>query len=170
MKTIVSGLFSVYLFLLLLSCAPRQATVGLLLNNESDPYIMEFARQLIDESSTSLVVTKLDAGNSQLIQNEQINRLRQAGMFKDTNENGRIEGEDGSWIPVVGIDGLREAEESIRDGYLYGTVKNDSLSIAKAMAELADALMKGRDLSTLSFPLVGGKYVWIDYLPFVSQD
>ena len=138
--------------------------------DESDPYIMEFARQLIDEASTSLVVTKLDAGNSQLIQNEQISRMRQAGMFKDTNENGRIEGEDGSWIPVVGIDGLREAEESIRDGYLYGTVKNDSLSIAKAMAELADALMKGRDLSTLSFQLVGSKYVWIDYLPFVSQD
>jgi methyl-galactoside transport system substrate-binding protein len=99
-----------------------------------------------------------------------ISRMRQAGMFRDTNGNGRIDREDDGWIPVVGIDGLREAEEAIREGYLYGTVKNDSLSMAKAMVELAAALIKGSDLSSLSFPLVAGKYIWIDYRPFVAQD
>ena len=333
-------LAAVPLFFFLLSCTPGQTTVGLLLYNESDPYILEFARQIIDAAGSSLTVTKLDAGNSQLIQNEQIgsllddkpalmminpvdrlgayalirrlqaenvpviffnreplandlaiwdqtyyvgaraeqsgqmqaklvmdlfggnpaalnrydrnkdgriqaillkgeqghqdaeirtrevlrsfetmglpvdvlalevanwnrdeayektgrlirsfqdqielvvsnndamalgaiSRMRQAGMFKDTNDNGRIDREDDDWIPVVGIDGLREAEESIRDGYLYGTVKNDSLSMAKAMAELAEALLSGRDLESLSFPLAAGKYIWIDYQPFVSQD
>jgi len=48
-------------------------------------------------------------------------------------------------------------------------VKNDSLSMAKAMAELAQALITGRELSSLSFPLIGSKYVWIDYRPFISQ-
>jgi methyl-galactoside transport system substrate-binding protein len=345
MKTPIHGRITPGLYLLLLgilvsACAPREATVGLLLYNESDPYIMEFARQIMDEAGTSLEITKLDAGNSQLIQNEQIGRLldakpdllminpvdrlgayaiirrlqaedvpviffnreplandlsiweqtyyvgakaeqsgqmqaslvmdlfggdpdvlnlydrnkdgivqtivlkgeqghqdaeirtrevlrsfesmglpmevlalevanwnrdeayekmgrllgsyssqvelvvsnndamalgaisrmRQADMFKDTNGNGRLDREDDSWIPVVGIDGLREAEESIRDGYLYGTVKNDSLSMAKAMVELARALVIEQDLSSLTFPLDGGKYVWIDYRPFVSRD
>lgn len=336
----VPGLFLLFLSLVVSACAPRQASVGLLLYNESDPYIMEFARQIMDEAGTSLVITKLDAGNSQLIQNEQIgslldtkpdllminpvdrlgayaiirrlqaenvpviffnreplandlaiweqtyyvgakaeqsgqmqaslvmdlfggnpdalnlydrnkdgiiqtivlkgeqghqnaeirtrevlrsfeslglpvqilalevanwnrdeayekmgrllgsfhtqvelvvsnndamalgaiSRMRQADMFKDTNGNGRLDREDDNWIPVVGIDGLREAEESIREGYLYGTVKNDSLSMAKAMVELAEALVTGQGFSSLSSPLEGGKYIWIDYRPFVSRD
>jgi methyl-galactoside transport system substrate-binding protein len=340
MKTIVAGLASAALILLLVACSPGLPKLGLFLYNESDPYILEFGRQIVDESSSSMAVSKWDAGNSQLIQNEQIgtllddkpalmminpvdrlgayaiirrlqaenvpviffnreplvndlaiwdktyyvgaraeqsgqlqarlvmdlfggdpatlnrydrngdgiiqtiilkgeqghqdaeirtrevlrsfeslglpleilalevanwnrdeayekmgrilrsfqdqielvvsnndamalgaiSRMRQAGMFKDTNGNGRIDRDDEGWVPVVGIDGLREAEEAIREGYLYGTVKNDSLSMAKAMAELAEALIQGSDLSTLSFPLVTGKYVWIDYKPFVSQD
>jgi methyl-galactoside transport system substrate-binding protein len=332
---------SLFIFTILgTACAPRQATVGLLLYNESDPYILEFARQIMDEAGSSMTITRLDAGNSQLIQNEQIGRLldgkpellminpvdrlgayaiirrlqtenvpviffnreplvndlaiwdqtyyvgakaeqsgqmqarlvmelfggdpdalnlydrnkdgiiqiivlkgeqghqdaeirtrevlrsfesmglivevlalevanwnrdeayekmgrllrnfpdqvelvvsnndamalgaisrmRQEGMFKDTNGNGRVDREDESWVPVVGIDGLREAEESIRDGYLYGTVKNDSLSMAKAMTELAEALVTDRDLESLSFTMVGDKYIWIDYQPFVSQN
>jgi methyl-galactoside transport system substrate-binding protein len=340
MKIIPTGLVSAFLCLILGACSPGLPKVGLLLYNERDPFILEFARQIIVEAGTTMAVSKVDAGNSQLIQNEQIGRLlderpalmminpvdrlgayaiirrlqaekvpviffnreplvndlaiwdetyyvgaraeqsgqlqarlvmdlfggkpealnrydrngdgiiqtiilkgeqghqdaeirtrevlrsfeslglpievlalevanwnrdeayekmgrlvrsfqeqmelvisnndamalgaisrmRQAGMYQDTNGNGRIDREDEGWIPVVGIDGLREAEEAIREGYLYGTVKNDSLSMAKAMAELAAALIEGRELSSLSYPLVAGKYIWIDYQPFVSQD
>ena len=340
MKHAATGFLSVCLVLLITACNPGLAKVGLLVYNESDPYIFEFARQIIDEVGNSMAIIKMDASNSQLIQNEQIgglldnhpallminpvdrlgayaiirrlqaenvpviffnreplandlaiwdgtyyvgaraeqsgqmqarlvmdlfggnpealnrydrnkdgtiqivllkgeqghqdaeirtrevlrsfeslglpvvvlalevanwnrdeayekmgrllssfqdqielvvsnndamalgaiSRMRQAGMFKDTNGNGRIDREDDIWIPVVGIDGLKEAEESIRDGYLYGTVKNDSLSMAKAMAELASALLDDKKLSKLSFPLVDDKYIWIDYRPFVSQD
>jgi methyl-galactoside transport system substrate-binding protein len=340
MKTIPAGLVSAFLCLLSVACSSGLPKVGLLLYNERDPFILEFARQIVVEAGTDMAVSKVDAGNSQLIQNEQIGRLlderpalmminpvdrlgayaiirrlqaekvpviffnreplvndlaiwdetyyvgaraeqsgqlqarlvmdlfggnpealnrydrngdgiiqtiilkgeqghqdaeirtrevlrsfeslglpievlalevanwnrdeayekmgrlirsfqeqmelvisnndamalgaisrmRQAGMYQDTNGNGRIDREDEGWIPVVGIDGLKEAEEAIREGYLYGTVKNDSLSMAKAMAELAAALIEGRELSSLSFPLVAGKYIWIDYQPFVSQD
>jgi methyl-galactoside transport system substrate-binding protein len=96
-------------------------------------------------------------------------RMRQAGMFRDTNHNGNIDRYDDGWIPVVGIDGLSVAETSIADGYLYGTVKNDSQSMASSMIELADVILGRTDSSFLSVPLVNGKYLWIDYRPYVSR-
>ncbi|MBU0935884.1 MAG: galactose ABC transporter substrate-binding protein [Spirochaetes bacterium] len=98
-----------------------------------------------------------------------INRLRQAGFFKDNNGNGQVDRADSSWLPVVGIDGLREAEEAIADGFLYGTVKNDSYSMAIAIAELAELIMGTRDSLSVAHTLMDGRYIWIDYLPFVSQ-
>lgn len=98
-----------------------------------------------------------------------ISRMRQAGLFTDTNENGQIDHKDSTWIPVVGIDGLSEAEESISAGYLYGTVKNDSQLMAVAMVELSEVLLARADISSLSVPLQDGKYIWIDYQPYVSQ-
>ena len=102
-----------------------------------------------------------------------IMRMRQLGFFKDDNGNDKVDGSDRSWLPVVGIDGLAEAEEAIAEGYLYGTVKNDSLSMAKAMVELATRILyeggadgsSGKD--TRVYPLVDGTYIWIDYQPFV---
>jgi len=99
-----------------------------------------------------------------------ISMMRQAGMFQDTNQNGRIERTDELWIPVVGIDGLQEAEESIAEGYLYGTVKNDSLSMAKAIVELSGILLGRIDPATAKYPLQDGTYIWIDYRPFVSKE
>ena len=99
-----------------------------------------------------------------------IRRMRQAGMFRDTNGNGRIDKHDVNWIPVVGIDGLKDAEDSIAEGYLYGTVKNDSQSMAEAMVELSAVLLGLRDWSKLSYPLQDGKYIWIDYRPYISPE
>lgn len=99
-----------------------------------------------------------------------IRRLRQAGLFRDSNGNGRIDRQDANWIPVVGIDGLKKAEDSIAEGYLYGTVKNDSNSMAEAMVELSSVLLGLRDWPSLSFPLQEGKYIWIDYRPYISPD
>ena len=98
-----------------------------------------------------------------------IAQMRQMGVFRDTTGNGRIDRFDTNWIPVVGIDGLQEAEASISEGYLYGTVKNDSLSMAKTMIELANAILGHTDFSRLSVPLKDGKYIWIDYKPYVSR-
>lgn len=99
-----------------------------------------------------------------------ISMMRQAGMFQDTNGNGRSDRADELWIPVVGIDGLREAEDSIAEGYLYGTVKNDSLSMAKAIVELAGIVLGRIDPAKAEYPLQDGTYIWIDYRPFVSED
>ncbi len=97
-----------------------------------------------------------------------ISRMRQAGLFKDTNENGAIDRRDREWIPVIGIDGLSEAEEAIAEGYLYGTVKNDSQRMAEAMVELATAILGKKSLLNLSIPLENEKYIWIDYHPYIS--
>ncbi len=99
-----------------------------------------------------------------------IARMRQQGMFRDTNGNGKIDRHDEGWIPVVGIDGLKEAEESIRAGFLYGTVKNDSLGMAKAMVKLAYALIEGRDPRESGIAMEDGAYIWIDYSPYVGGD
>ena len=89
-----------------------------------------------------------------------IDRLLNDGIF-DT--------ETGSSFPVVGIDGLDEAVEYIKRGYLYATVLNDSETQAEAIVDLAECLLKGKDPDGLTYPLVGGKYIWIDYKAFKDE-
>lgn len=96
-----------------------------------------------------------------------INRMRTDGWFNDTNGNDRIDPEDENWIPVVGIDGLEKAVENIQKGYLYGTVLNDSREQAQAIVELAQVLLGERDPASLHYPIVDGKYIWIDYQVFL---
>jgi methyl-galactoside transport system substrate-binding protein len=98
-----------------------------------------------------------------------INRMRQMGYFKDSNENGRVDREDEGWIPVLGIDGIDQAVELISEGYLYGTVLNDSASMAQAITELADAILNNKSFNDLSFPVEDGKYIWIDYRVFTLE-
>jgi methyl-galactoside transport system substrate-binding protein len=98
-----------------------------------------------------------------------INRMRQSGMFLDSNENGRIDPGDETWLPVVGIDALPEAEAMIRNGFLYGTVFNDSSTQARAIVDLTQAILSNRSLESLEFRVEEGKYVWIDYRPVVLE-
>lgn len=92
-----------------------------------------------------------------------ISIMRQSGFFQDDNGNGKIDKEDDSWMPVVGIDGLDEALEMIEKGYMYGTVINDSLTQAKAIAELTDVILNGKDPGGMTYGLEDNKYIWIDY-------
>jgi len=96
-----------------------------------------------------------------------ISRMRQMDFFKDTNGNGRADKLDDNWIPVLGIDGIDQAVDMIKEGYLYGTVINDSASMADAIIELSDAVLNGKPLDSLSHPLEDGKYIWIDYKAFI---
>ena len=98
-----------------------------------------------------------------------IDRMRKDGWFKDDNGNGKVDREDSGWIPVVGIDGLSEAEEAIREGYLYGTVLNDSEEQARAIIELAAYLLGRGRYSRLSHPVEDDKYIWIDYKAFSAS-
>lgn len=82
-----------------------------------------------------------------------ISAMRQFGMF----ENDRL------WVPVVGIDGLEETEQLIKDGYLYGTVLNDSKAQAKAIAELADCILNNQNFNDMSYELIDYKYILVDY-------
>ncbi|MBB6481456.1 galactose ABC transporter substrate-binding protein [Spirochaeta isovalerica] len=95
-----------------------------------------------------------------------VSLMRQSGFFRDDNGDGVIGKDDLSWRPVVGIDGLEEAQDMIEQGYMYGTVLNDSHTQAKAIVDLAEVLLEGGDLDDLSYPLEKGKYIWIDYKVF----
>ena len=92
-----------------------------------------------------------------------VDGLVEMGLISDSNLDGSIDNTIEPWIPVVGIDGLDEAVESIRSGYLYGTIVNDSASMAKAIVELAQALSLNTSLDNIKVPLTEGKYIWIDY-------
>ncbi len=92
-----------------------------------------------------------------------INALIEDGFFIDANEDGEVDSKTENWLPVIGIDGLAEVFPLIENGYLYGTVLNDSESMAEAVIELANAIINGDDLNSLSFTLTENKYIWIDY-------
>lgn len=99
-----------------------------------------------------------------------INRMRQEGYLRDTDGDGAVSQSDAAWIPVVGIDGIAAAVAEIETGYLYGTVRNDSLRMANAIVELALDLATGAPLEPGPFRIEDGHYVWIDYRPFVLSE
>ncbi|MBI9098607.1 MAG: galactose ABC transporter substrate-binding protein [Spirochaetaceae bacterium] len=123
----------------------------------------EKMKQILDRYSEDI---ELVISNNDAMALGAISLMTQEGFFRDSNENGRIDKDDSSWLPVVGIDGLIEAVNSINEGFLYGTVINDSRLQAKAIAELADFLCSGKDLKGMNYPLDRGKYIWIDYKVF----
>ena len=92
-----------------------------------------------------------------------IEALVELKVIDDINQDGIIDRDSEPWLPVVGIDGLDLAIESITNGYLYGTIMNDSQTMAEVIIELAEILINNGDLSQLSVPIVDNKYMWIDY-------
>ena len=98
-----------------------------------------------------------------------ISIMRQRGIFKDTNGNRVIDKDDAKWIPVLGIDGVPDAVGHIKDGYLYGTVLNDSASMADAIAKLSLAILDGGIGDDFPYTVTDGKYIWIDYKTFTLE-
>ncbi len=98
-----------------------------------------------------------------------IESLIEKGFFIDSDNNGEIDRLTETWIPVIGIDGLDIAMEKIESGFLYGTVFNDSQNMAEAIVELAQLLIRGEDISGLSFSISDGKYIWINYKKITNQ-
>ncbi|MBN2617198.1 MAG: galactose ABC transporter substrate-binding protein [Spirochaetales bacterium] len=92
-----------------------------------------------------------------------IDALIESNMFQDLDQNGIINKETEPWIPVVGIDGLQEAIILVRNGYLAGTVVNDSVLQAKAIVELANILLHNKSLTQLTFDIIDNKYIMLDY-------
>jgi len=98
-----------------------------------------------------------------------INRMKEQNLFRDTNGDGRIDRDDEAWIPVAGIDGLEEAVSLIEEGYLYGSVLNDSQTQARALVELSEYILGGRSLDDMNFRIEDDMYIWIDYRVFTLE-
>lgn len=92
-----------------------------------------------------------------------ITSLTDKGYFIDSNNDAFIDHKREKWMPVVGIDGLDPAIKKIEEGYLYGTVFNDSQKMAEAIIELARFLLEDKDLSGMKHSVTDGKYIWINY-------
>jgi len=92
-----------------------------------------------------------------------ITSLTNKGYFVDANNDAFIDHKREKWLPVVGIDGLDPAIKKIEEGYLYGTVFNDSQKMAEAIVELAQYILEGKDLGSMKNSITDGKYIWISY-------
>jgi methyl-galactoside transport system substrate-binding protein len=95
-----------------------------------------------------------------------IDALIEYGYFSAMNEDGTVDQNHESWMPILGIDGIDQAVERMRSGHLYATVLNDALGQAEATVELAEAILSGEDLDALD-QIVDDRYVWVDYKKFV---
>ncbi|QWB96635.1 substrate-binding domain-containing protein [Mycoplasmatota bacterium] len=98
-----------------------------------------------------------------------IDALVDHDLFIDIDENGVIDYETDTWIPVIGIDGIADVKTYIDQGYLYGTVINDSQTMSLILIELIDAIMNQKDLDTLSFDIEDNKYIWVDYKRYDNE-
>ena len=123
---------------------------GLLINLESDI-------ELVISNNDAMALGAIDA----MIDNE---------LFIDLDEDGIIDPDIDTWIPVIGIDGITDAFEYIENGYLYGTVINDSETMSKVLIELVEALLNETGLDDLSFDIVDEKYIWIDYQRYEKEE
>lgn len=92
-----------------------------------------------------------------------IDKLKEMNVFLDANQDGSIDREQEPWLPIVGIDGIAASLESIKQGYLYGTIVNDSDNMAKSIVELTDWILQDKDLKDFPYPITDEKYVWIHY-------
>ena len=113
--------------------------------------------ELVISNNDAMAIGAIDS----LIENE---------YFIDEDNNGIIDKETETWLPVVGIDGISDAFDYIEKGYLYGTVINDSETMSKVLIELTEALINNTNLDDLSFEIIDGKYIWIDYQRYEKEE
>lgn len=125
----------------------------------------QLIRDLDPSTSIELVIS-----NNDYMAIGAIDAMIEQNLFIDVDENGVYEQGVDEWIPVIGIDGIDEALPYIDAGYLYGTVKNDSETMSIMLIELVEALLNHQDLSTLSFELEDGKYIWVDYQKYEKEN
>lgn len=110
------------------------------------------------QSDLELIISNNDAMALGVIE-----KLKEMNVFLDTNQDGVIDRDSEPWLPIVGIDGIAAALDSIKQGYLYGTIVNDSDNMAKSIVELTDWILAKKDLKDFPYPISNDKYVWIHY-------
>ncbi|AEF86391.1 D-galactose-binding periplasmic protein (gbp) (d-galactose/d-glucose-binding protein) (ggbp) [Treponema primitia ZAS-2] len=81
-----------------------------------------------------------------------VESLRNAGFFTG-----------GKYLPVVGVDATAPALQALSEGTLLGTVLNDAQNQGKATFDVAYALATGAAVSSTSWTLTNGKYIWVPY-------
>ena len=123
---------------------------------EAYNYLIDFIPNQTDE--VELVISNNDAMAIGAIE-----ALLELEVFKDLNEDGFYDSENDDWIPVLGVDALNEVMPYLENGTLSGTVLNDSGMQSEAIVELVDALINGRDPSTISFEIENESFIWIEY-------
>lgn len=120
---------------------------------------------IVDRTAASVIVDKAQEAGAPLI------FFNRQPVAEDINYRGRVYyvgaidaiREWGGPMPlVVGVDATAPAQEAVAAGDLYGTVLNDAQGQAKAMVDLALALMDSRGPDQV-VELQEDHYVWLPY-------
>ena len=132
--------------------------------------VANFDKQTAYEQTLSLFETFDDAieiiiANNDAMALGAIDALVDLEIINDVNMDGIIDQTEEPWLPVVGVDGLEEAILSIKNGYLYGSVNNDSNRMAQIILELTEAILNQYDLNNLSFKIPDNHIIYVNYQP-----
>jgi ABC-type sugar transport system, periplasmic component len=65
-------------------------------------------------------------------------------------------------FPIVAVDGTTVGLEAIAQGYLYGTVNNDSIRQSDAILKLISCILSDGGLENFEYPVTNGHYIYID--------
>jgi len=86
------------------------------------------------------------------------------GAIEALRANGYF-GDDGKFMPVVGVDATAPALEALQEGTLLATVLNDAENQGKATLTLSHILARGETPTeeNVGYPITDGKYVWVPY-------
>jgi methyl-galactoside transport system substrate-binding protein len=122
--------------------------------------IGDWSRPVAQEDMSAILAAHGDAIEFVIANNDDM----ALGAIEALRANGYF-GDDGKFMPVVGVDATAPALEALQEGTLLATVLNDAVNQGKATIRLADVLARGGvpDEATVGYPITDGKYVWVPY-------
>jgi len=85
------------------------------------------------------------------------------GAIEALRQEGYNTGNPAKYIPVVGVDATAPALQALEQGTLLGTVLNDAKNQGKATYDLGYALATGKPVTSTTWKITDGKYVWVPY-------
>jgi len=132
--------------------------------SQSDAY--EQTLSMIDEHETiELIISNNDA-----MAIGAIDALIELGKMSPYVEDETIDIEQDPWLPVIGVDALPISHQYLKSNHYYGTVLQDSSTMANAISEMVSLFIEGKSLNTYSYEVTDGHYVWIDYQEFCIEN
>ncbi len=76
--------------------------------------------------------------------------------------------EQSNWPILVGVDGIIDGLQAVKDGYMIGTIYNDEVSQAESIAKLSYALATNSSLNDLG--LSNGRYIRHPYVTVTQEN
>lgn len=122
--------------------------------------IGDWSRPLAQEDMSAILAAHGDAIEMVIANNDDM----ALGAIEALRANGYF-GDDGKFMPVVGVDATAPALEALQEGTLLATVLNDAENQGKATLTLAHILARGEvpTEANVGYPITDGKYVWVPY-------
>jgi len=129
--------------------------------------IGDWSRPVAQEDMSAILAAHGDAIEFVIANNDDM----ALGAIEALRANGYF-GDDGKFMPVVGVDATAPALEALQDGTLLATVLNDAVNQGKATARLATVLARGEAPTeeNVGYPITDGKYVWVPYQKILLEN